>query len=84
MFAYDLFAEPFIPLCPLQVDYDGEERPESAPVWMLMAGPRGVQINDVNAIYLIDHAWTYKTDMARKHLEQIPRLLYSELIKMEG
>ena len=82
MFAYVLFTQPFTPLFPLQVDYDGDERPESAPVWMLMAGPGGVQINDVNAIYLIDHAWTYKTDMARKHLEQIPSLLNRMCVMM--
>lgn len=51
------------------VDYDGEARPESAPVWMLMAGEGGIQLNNVNAVFLVDHAWTYKVDVARQHLQ---------------
>lgn len=49
---------------------------------MLMAGPGGVQINDVNAVFLVDHAWTYRTDVARQHLEQIPTLLQRMSVMM--
>lgn len=63
-------------------DEEEEERPESAPVWMLMAGEEGLQTNDVNAVYLVDHAWTYKVDVARKHLEEIPTLLHRMTVIM--
>lgn len=58
------------------VEYDDEDRPETAPAWMLsVTGAGGIQLNDVNAVYLVDHAWTYKADVARQHLEQMPSLL---------
>lgn len=34
-----------------------------------------ISSSDPNSIYLVDHAWTYKVDQARQHLEQIPTLL---------
>ena len=33
-----------------------------------------VAVNDTNQIFLIDHAWTYKTDQARHQLSQVPGL----------
>lgn len=65
------------------VEYDDGERPESAPAWMLsVTGAGGIKLNDVNAVYLVDHAWTYKADVARQHLEQIPSLLNRMAIMM--
>ncbi|XP_057711578.1 tubulin--tyrosine ligase-like protein 12 [Corythoichthys intestinalis] len=35
----------------------------------------GLQASQPTSIFLIDHAWTYRVDQARQHLEQIPGLL---------
>ncbi|XP_012995555.2 tubulin--tyrosine ligase-like protein 12 [Esox lucius] len=35
----------------------------------------GLQVSDPNSIFLVDHAWTYRVESARQHLEQIPGLL---------
>ena len=36
---------------------------------------RDVEAEDPNQIYLVDHAWTFKTDEARKQLTQVPGLV---------
>lgn len=67
----------------VEYDEDEEDRPESAPVWMLqVTASEGVQVSDVNSVYLVDHAWTYKVDVARQHLEQIPSLLHRMSVMM--
>lgn len=59
-----------------------DERTESCPVWLLMVGEGGIQQNDVNAVFLVDHAWTYKVDAARQNLEEIPSLLHRMCVMM--
>ncbi|XP_051016067.1 tubulin--tyrosine ligase-like protein 12 [Acomys russatus] len=36
----------------------------------------GVQADDPNSIFLIDHAWTCRVEHARKQLQQVPGLLH--------
>ncbi|XP_074481136.1 tubulin--tyrosine ligase-like protein 12 [Sebastes fasciatus] len=35
----------------------------------------GLQASEPTSVFLVDHAWTYRTDGARQQLEQIPGLL---------
>lgn len=57
------------------IDYSDEERDETNPVFALsVSQPEGIKANDPNAVYLIDHAWTFRTNIARKQLEEIPQL----------
>ncbi|CAJ1055760.1 tubulin--tyrosine ligase-like protein 12 isoform X1 [Xyrichtys novacula] len=35
----------------------------------------GLQMSEPTSVYLVDHAWTYRVDGARKQLEEIPGLL---------
>lgn len=59
------------------VEYaEEDEKDELDPTWAAcVTCPGGIQINDPNAVYLVDHAWTYRADIARRHLEEIPGLL---------
>lgn len=48
---------------------------ETRPVFALsVAREIGVKANDPTAIFLVDHAWTFRMNMARQQLEQIPQL----------
>lgn len=60
----------------LLIDYDDEEpRPED-PLWTVVVSKEdGIRADNGNEIYLIDHAWTYRLNMARRQLQQVPQLL---------
>lgn len=60
----------------LLLDYGDEVRSEEDPVWtVVVSKTEGVNAQDPNAIYLIDHAWTFRLNVARNQLEQNPNLL---------
>ncbi|OWF47118.1 tubulin--tyrosine ligase-like protein 12 [Mizuhopecten yessoensis] len=52
---------------------DGEEEIPNYK-WMIEA-TKDVQKDDSNSIFLIDHAWSYRLEEARQHLQTIPGLL---------
>ncbi|XP_063704631.1 tubulin--tyrosine ligase-like protein 12 [Culicoides brevitarsis] len=58
----------------LQVDYGDDGPSEEDPVYAV-ATTKPISLDDSNAIFLIDHAWTFRLDMAKKQLETVPGLL---------
>uniref|UniRef100_A0A182QME5 Tubulin--tyrosine ligase-like protein 12 SET-like domain-containing protein n=1 Tax=Anopheles farauti TaxID=69004 RepID=A0A182QME5_9DIPT len=68
----------------LAVDYDDVPRVAEDPVWTLQVTKEGgLKANDPTEIYLIDHAWTFRTDNARQLLNAHPELV-SRLAVMMG
>uniref|UniRef100_A0A8W7PJZ2 Tubulin--tyrosine ligase-like protein 12 SET-like domain-containing protein n=2 Tax=gambiae species complex TaxID=44542 RepID=A0A8W7PJZ2_ANOCL len=68
----------------LAVDYGEETRAAEDPVWTLQVSKEGgLKANDPTEIYLIDHAWTFRTDNARQLLNAHPELV-SRLAVMMG
>ncbi|XP_055696873.1 tubulin--tyrosine ligase-like protein 12 [Phlebotomus papatasi] len=60
----------------LLLDYGEEGRQDDDPVWTVVVSKEGgIEENDGDAIFLVDHAWTFRMDSAKKQLEQMPRLL---------
>ncbi|XP_055678285.1 tubulin--tyrosine ligase-like protein 12 [Lutzomyia longipalpis] len=60
----------------LLLDYGDEGRQENDPVWTVVVSREGgIAANDGNSIFLVDHAWTFRMDNAKKQLEEVPRLL---------
>lgn len=59
----------------VQLDYEDEERGEYDPNWrVLVKAEEGIKCNDGEQIYLIDHAWTFRVESARKQLLEINTL----------
>jgi len=59
----------------LQVAYDEGEQADDDPLWRVEANkeiPFGV--DDPSHVYLVDHAWTFRTDMSRRQLVETPGL----------
>uniref|UniRef100_A0AAG5CQE0 Tubulin--tyrosine ligase-like protein 12 SET-like domain-containing protein n=1 Tax=Anopheles atroparvus TaxID=41427 RepID=A0AAG5CQE0_ANOAO len=68
----------------LAVDYGEEPRSPEDPVWTLQVSKEGgLTATDPTEIYLIDHAWTFRTDNARQLLNEHPELV-SRLAVMMG
>ncbi|XP_005176031.1 tubulin--tyrosine ligase-like protein 12 [Musca domestica] len=67
------------------IEYDEEDAEETnvtddekecRPVFALsVAAEGGIRANDPNAVFLVDHAWTFRTNIARQQLEQYDDLL---------
>lgn len=57
----------------LRIDYGDEIKEKTDPVWQLRS-KRIVNRNDPDSIYLIDHAWTFRVENARKQLREIDGL----------
>lgn len=53
---------------------DSQTPSETDPVFAV-ATTKNISLDDSNAIFLIDHAWTFRLDMARKQLTTVPGLL---------
>ncbi|XP_013785928.1 tubulin--tyrosine ligase-like protein 12 isoform X1 [Limulus polyphemus] len=54
------------------------------PLWkVIVIRKEGVDPQDPQHIYLIDHAWTYSISVAHQHLAEIPGLLERMLAMME-
>ncbi|XP_065369083.1 tubulin--tyrosine ligase-like protein 12 [Calliphora vicina] len=64
------------------IEYDDEEdelasveEKDCRPVFALsVAQDEGLQANDPNNIYLVDHCWTFRLNMARQQLEEYEHL----------
>ncbi|EDW89241.2 LOW QUALITY PROTEIN: uncharacterized protein Dyak_GE23607 [Drosophila yakuba] len=64
------------------IDYDEDEEQNPAenddspnPVFALgVAREQGIKTSDPQAIFLVDHAWTFRLNGARQQLEQYPKL----------
>ncbi|XP_076165510.1 tubulin tyrosine ligase-like 12 [Ptiloglossa arizonensis] len=60
----------------IKIDYTDSCRGPRDPIWKLfVSSEKGICAEDPNNIYLIDHAWIYKTFNARCFLLYIPEFL---------
>lgn len=67
----------------LLVDYGDEQRSEEDPIWTVAVSKEGgIRADDPTAIYLVDHAWTFRTDNARQLLGEHPPLVNRLAIMM--
>lgn len=57
------------------IDYDETVKRYEDPTWTVnVSSESGIKANDPSQIYLIDHAWTFRMDAARRQLQEIPGL----------
>ncbi|XP_058464830.1 tubulin--tyrosine ligase-like protein 12 [Malaya genurostris] len=67
----------------LYVDYDEKQRSEEDPIWTVaVTREGGVRSDNPKEIYLVDHAWTFRTDNARQLLTEHPPLVNRLAIMM--
>lgn len=60
----------------LLLDYSETERSAEDPVWTVaVCKEGGIKHSNPAEIYIVDHAWTFRTNMARNQLRQVPELL---------
>lgn len=59
----------------LKLEYDTEPKEEDPVFTVCVSKENGIKSNDPNEIYLVDHAWTFRTDIAINQLQQVPGLL---------
>lgn len=61
----------------LLIDYGDDEREDDDPLWTLVVSKEdGIKTDDATAIYIVDHAWTFRLNTARAQLRQVPGLLH--------
>lgn len=59
----------------MQIDYEDVGRGDYDPNWRVMVkATNGIKAQDPEQIYLIDHAWTFKIENAKKQLLEIDTL----------
>lgn len=58
----------------LLLDYGDEERGDKDPVFTVVT-VRDIKADDPNAVFLIDHALTFKADILRKQLVENPSIV---------
>lgn len=58
----------------LLIEYDEGERDDKDPVFAVQA-LKDIKASDENAVFLIDHALTFKADGLRKQLEETPSMV---------
>lgn len=58
----------------VQIDYEDTEKMPYDPLWSVIA-IRDINSSDASHIYLIDHAWTFKTNSIKNNLRNVPGLL---------
>lgn len=58
----------------LLLDYGDEDRSEKDPVFTVVA-LKDIKADDPNAVFLIDHALTFKADILRKQLTDNPSIV---------
>lgn len=58
----------------LLIEYEDGERDESDPIFAVQA-LKDIKLSDENAVFLIDHALTFKADLLRKQLEETPSMI---------
>ncbi|CAL4081098.1 unnamed protein product, partial [Meganyctiphanes norvegica] len=64
----------FFQIC--QVTRSDNEVENSEVQWkVIVIKPEGIKASHPNNVFLIDHAWTYRAEEARKHLQEMPVLL---------
>lgn len=57
------------------IDYGDTKRDETSPVWTVcVSKEEGINANDSNEIYLIDHAWTFQLNQVKQQLNDYPQL----------
>ncbi|XP_062533602.1 tubulin--tyrosine ligase-like protein 12 [Armigeres subalbatus] len=67
----------------LLVDYGEEQRSHEDPIWTVAVSKEGgIRADDPTEIYLVDHAWTFRTDNARQQLTEHPALVNRLAIMM--
>lgn len=59
----------------LKLEYDTEPKEEDPVFTVCVSKENGIKANDPNEIYLVDHAWTFRTDIAINQLKEVPGLL---------
>lgn len=65
------------------IDYFESDRKEKDPIWTVaVSKPNGISANDATAVYIVDHAWSFRLDMARNQLRTMPQLLNRMAILM--
>lgn len=67
----------------LLIDYGDEGRSSEEPIWTVAVTKEGgIKATDPSEIYLVDHAWTFRTDNARQLLNEHPPLVNRLAIMM--
>lgn len=60
----------------LKIDYEGRKKAAEEPDWTLqISSEDGLKHSDGTHIYLVDHAWTFQIDGAKKQLREMPELV---------
>lgn len=59
----------------VQLDYEGKKHSEYDPKWRVLAtAESGISCHNAEHIYLIDHAWTFRVEDAKRQLREMESL----------